>query len=144
MRDRIDDGLVRVRLRELHGEQLADDSDLLALLLGKLGAPRFGIDLLGLLALLDHLGEKIEHLGVGGLALAGRARGDVAVLYSRADQPERRHAALVLRPGGMLQGGGDGLAHGVQLTLFQEEASKVIERVRSGKGICKVNLLFSQ
>src|ERR1700674_1145049 len=29
-------------------------------------------------------------------------------------------------------------------TLFREEAPKIIERVRSGKGICEVNLLFSQ
>ena len=43
--------------------------------------------------------------------LAG-AGGDVAILDGGAHQAERRDAALVLRLGGMLQRGGDGLAHG--------------------------------
>jgi hypothetical protein len=37
---------VHVGFRELYGEELADDGDLLALLLGELGAARVGIDLL--------------------------------------------------------------------------------------------------
>ena len=70
-------------------------------LLGEFGAAGIGIDLLGFLALLDHLGEQLEQLGVGRLALAGGARGDVAILDGGADQPERRDAALVLRLGRM-------------------------------------------
>ena len=91
---------------ELLRQELANDLDLLALLLCELGAAGVGIDLLRLLALLNHLGEQLEQLRVGRLRLAGSTRGDVAILYRRAHEPERRDAALVLRLGAVLQGSG--------------------------------------
>ena len=61
--------------------------------------PASRVDLLGLFPLLDHLGEQLEQLGVGRLALARSSRGDVAILDGGRDQAQRRDAALVLRLG---------------------------------------------
>src|SRR4029079_1369821 len=117
---------------------------LLALLLGEIGAAGIGVDLLGLLALLDHLGEQLEQLGIGRLRLADRARSDVAILDRGAHQPERRDASLVLRFGGVLQSSGDGLAHGSRAEHFREEGSKVMEAKSRGKEFPRFKLLFSQ
>ena len=78
----------------------------------ELGAPGVAVDLLRLFPLLDHLGEQLEQLGVGRLALACSSRGDVAILDGGRDEPQRRDAALVLRLGRKFECGGDGLAHG--------------------------------
>ena len=78
----------------------------------ELGAAGVAVDLLRLLPLLDHLGEKLEQFRVGRLTLAEASRGDVAILDGGGDEAQRRDAALVLRLGREFQCGGDGLAHG--------------------------------
>ena len=70
-------------LVHLLGHEAHDDGDLLALLVGELGAGIVLVDLQALLALLHHLLQQAEDLVVGQRLLAGAARLDVAVLEGR-------------------------------------------------------------
>ena len=87
-----------VVLRHLLRQIGRDDRDLLALLGGEFGAAALVVEFDGFLALLDHLLEHAEQVGIGKRRLALPARGDVGVLDGRIDHPQRGELALVLGP----------------------------------------------
>jgi hypothetical protein len=126
----------------LFGEELADDGDLLGLLPGELGAPGVAVDILRLLTLFDHLGEKLEQFRVSRLTLTETSCGNVAILDGGGDPAQRRDAALVLCLSRSFECGGDGLAHGSDRKGIEEEVSKVIEWSDASKGFCSDNSLF--
>ncbi|MNV67691.1 hypothetical protein D3C71_1605000 [compost metagenome] len=74
-------------LWQLSRQELVDDDDFLALLLGKLRPAALIVHAGGFLALLDHLGEDLQDLVVANRILAQATVGDVTILDRSLDQP---------------------------------------------------------
>ena len=84
--------VVRHLLRQVTG----DDRDLLLLLLHEIGAAALLVELDRFLALLDHLLQQAEHLGIAERLLALPARLDIGILERRIDHAQRGNRPLVL------------------------------------------------
>ena len=125
------------------GKELADDLDLFALLRGKLGAAGIGVDLLRLLALLDHLGEQLEQSASVACSLpavrAAISRSLMAALTMRSVETRRLACALVAACKAAVMVSRMAVSRG-----FQEEVSNLIEGKDRGKEFCRSNPLFSQ
>ena len=100
--DGVRDRLLHLVVGHLLRQIRRDHRDLLALLRCKLGAAALFVELDRLLALLDHLLEDAEQIGVRQRRLAVAARLDVGVLDGRVDHAQRGQLALVLGLHGLL------------------------------------------
>jgi TerC family integral membrane protein len=113
------DHLARLPLRQLRGQELADDLDLAKFLGFELWPCAFLVEPGALLALLDHLLQQVGDFRIVRPLLALAAIGDIAILYRSVDQPQRRNAQLVLLLLGLGQCLGYLFAHRILLQKRQ-------------------------
>ena len=77
-------------------QKFTDDFDLLAFLSGEFKPPGLLVQGMGFLPLFYHFGKDFKNLFIGHRVMPLTARGDVAVLDSRKDEPQRRGATFIL------------------------------------------------